>query len=366
MIRFKTFVSSCTLFVVLFGLLYVLFPNQLFIQNKEDTFETKSSTVAMNSSSSMAPIMTPSSPYHHYNEPPKNVKHPTVRKTDLIYDTHRNTPPIVNEEYNTIFFLVAKAGSSEWIRFFLRLINDHTWCSNKNIHDTKKNGLKYLSDYTMEEARQMMIDPKWNKAIFVRHPKPRVLSAFLDKAVSKTDMFIEHYCDAYRRHGKDFEECLNNHENFEFFIKEIIPTLSLNVHWRTIYSRVDEKWWPYINYVGYMESLSDHAKTFLQSIHSNIDGISAWDKIGKSGWSDNERSCKNVVNATGEFLAQRDKIHTMNARQKMLEFYTPELEKIIEDYYWDDLNNQYFQFKPIKLFDNNNNNSLLFDKDDRI
>ena len=332
---------------------FVIPHNTLSIPEDADTFQNKRGSPFI-----VDPTPSPTLPYsyHNYNNPPKNVKHPIVTKNDLIYDAHRNTPPIVNEEYNTIFFQVAKAGSSEWTRFFLRLSNDSTWCSSERIHDTKKNGLKYLSDYTMEEARQMMIDPKWNKAIFVRHPKPRVLSAFLDKAVARSLFFTKTICKAYQKHdGKNIDDCLKYHENFDFFVKEIIPTNSLNVHWRTIYSRVDEKWWPYINYVGYMESLSDHAKTFLESIHSNIDGISAWDKIGKSGWSNNERRCKNAVNATGAFLAQQDIHHTTNARQKMLNFYTPELEKFIEDYYWDDLNNPYFQFKPIQLFEEDDN-----------
>jgi hypothetical protein len=296
-------------------------------------------------------ISSQNSHYNNFIDPPENVTiHPVINNKDIIYKPSRNTVPIVNEEYNVIFFQVAKAASSEWTRFFIRLNNDPTWCSNSQLHDSDTNGLKYLSDYSREEAREMMTDPKWTKAIFVRHPKPRILSAFLDKAYDHSINFITKVCGAYWFNGKNFEECLDRHENFEFFLREITTTLSDNVHWRSIYSRIDQKWWPYINYIGHMESISEDARWLLKHLYSNIDGTSAWDKIGKSGWSENERDCNSTVAAKGEFLAKRDIRHTTSARDKMLQYYTPELERFVEEHYSDDLNNPYFDFEPLQLF----------------
>jgi hypothetical protein len=79
---------------------------------------------------------------------------------------------------------------------------------------------------------------------------------------------------------KRYDECVKNHFDFEFFLKEITTTLPDHVHWRSIYSRIDEKWWPYINFIGPMDNLSGNAKALLKYIHSNISGKSAWDKIG--------------------------------------------------------------------------------------
>merc|ERR1719453_1764857 len=100
-----------------------------------------------------------------------------------------------------------------------------------------------------------------------------------------------------------------------------------------------------------MESMSEDARWLLKRVYSNIDGISAWDRIGKSGWSDNERDCNSTAGADGEFLAQRDVRHTTRARDKMLGYYTPELERFVEEHYSDDLNNPYFDFEPVQLFD---------------
>ncbi len=284
---------------------------------------------------------------------PKSGKPPKLLKSDIIYNARRNTVPIVNEEYNIIFFQVAKVASSEWSRFFIRLQNnddDTKWCSKDRIHDPRQNGLKYLTDYPIREARKMMLSPDWTKAIFVRHPKPRILSAFLDKAVEKSDHFTQETCKIYWAKGKSYEDCMNHHKEFDFFLHEITTTLKDNVHWRSIYSRVDEKWWPYINYIGNMDNLSEDAKALLQSVHSNKTGVSAWEKIGTSGWSDNERDCESTILSDGEFLAKRDVIHTTRAREKMLKYYTPNLEKFVEDQYADDLDNIFYDFDQIQLF----------------
>mmetsp|Transcript_16980 Transcript_16980/g.25361 ORF Transcript_16980/g.25361 Transcript_16980/m.25361 type:complete len:338 (-) Transcript_16980:154-1167(-) len=275
---------------------------------------------------------------------------PEITEDDIIYNLARNTVPIVNEEYKIIFFQVAKIASSEWTRFFIRLNKDPNWCTNERIHDREVNGLKYLTDFTKSDAEEMMTNTEWTKAIFVRHPKPRILSAFLDKAVERSHHFEETTCKAYSKKGGDLDDCLENHKEFSWFLKHITTTLPENVHWRSISSRIDEKWWPHINFVGYMESLSDDAKSLLQSIHSNVSGKSAWDEIGKFGWSDNERSCDNTVQSDGEFLAQRDARHKTSARDKMLMYYTPGLENFVERHYAEDLNTPYFQFDEVQLF----------------
>jgi Fe-S cluster biosynthesis and repair protein YggX len=274
---------------------------------------------------------------------------PTLEQSDLIYNLARNTVPIVIEEYNLIFFLVAKAASSEWLRFFLRLEGNHRWCSNENIHDNEQNGLKYLSHYPIEKAQEMMTSPKWTRAIFVRNPKPRILSAFLDKAVAHSKHFVASNCATFAGTGGNHTYCIEHHTEFEFFLYNITTRLGKNVHWRSIYSRVDEKWWPWINYVANMEHLSEDAEHFLRTIKSKVDGVSAWDRIGKTGWSSDERHCDSLGNSS--FLAMKDTRHKTNALDHMREYYTPKLERFVEVHYADDFNNPFFKFSDIKLFD---------------
>lgn len=281
---------------------------------------------------------------------------PNLTANDLVYNFARNTVPLVIEEYNLIFFLVAKAASSEWLRFFLRLQGSDKWCSPGNIHDHKQNEMKYLSHYSLQEAQEMMTSPKWTRAIFVRNPKPRLLSAFLDKAIAHTTNFKYNSCQSFANVGGDLDYCIEHHEEFEFFLYNITTRLGKNVHWRSIYSRIDEKWWPWINYIANMENLSEDAEHFLRTIKSKIDGVSAWDRIGKTGWSDNERHCDSLGNSS--FLAMKDSKHQTNARDKMRQYYTPQLERFVETHYADDFNNPYFKFSEIKLFDEDDEESL--------
>ena len=273
---------------------------------------------------------------------------PKLKSTDLIYNGRRNTVPLVIQEYNLIFFLQAKVASTEMVRFFMRLENKTEWC-NATIHANVKGTMTLLSDYSLDEAQSMMIDPKWKKAMFVRNPKPRILSAFLNRFVVLRDRFITKTCPQYARlGGKNVTECIEavKREDFSFFLKEITTVNHENVHWRSIYSTVEEKWWPWIDEIYEMGDNSEVFKTFLQSIKSNIDGVSAWDRTGKTGWGEYEVDC----NGDHAFMEKKDSRHATDANSKMRQYYTPDLEKFVEQRYADDLNNPYFQLTPIKLY----------------
>lgn len=284
----------------------------------------------------------------------QGIRHPFLKPTDLIYNHSRNTVPFVNEEYNLVFFLTAKVASTEFVRFFARLEGNPNWCGT-NIHHPQQHKLRFLNTYTLDEAHEIMTSPKWKKVIFVRHPKARLLSAFLDKAIQYSKRFTLEYCVAYKRKGGSYDQCVKEHEKFDFFLRKITQTLHEDVHWRTIYSRIDEKWWPYIDFIGNMDNLANDAKTFLSSIHSNIDGVSAWDKIGTHGWSGakNNGNCTINIQSQLPFLGHgRDKSHTTgaSAEEKMKRYYTPDLERFVERQYADDLNNPFFQFDPLILY----------------
>lgn len=284
----------------------------------------------------------------NFRQPPdSSVELPILEKTDLIYDKSRNTVPMVNEEFKVVFFQVAKAASSEWTRFFARLAGNPSWCAHY-VHDNEVNGIKRLNDFSKKEAQKIMTDPTWTKAIFVRNPKTRLLSAFLDKFIAHSKTFANSFCQSYHNNGGDYQDCVENHEKFDFFIHNITTISWENVHWRPIYSRIDEKWWPYLNYVANMEHMSEDAQHFLESIHSTKDGVSAWDRIGKTGWSDNERDCNTM--GTKAFLAKKDVVHSTNAEEKLRGFYTPELEKFVEEHYAQDFNNPYFHFSPLHIY----------------
>ena len=123
-------------------------------------------------------------------------------------------------------------------------------------------------------------------------------------------------------------------------------------HWYKrypIYPRIDEKWWPNINFIGNFENLSSDTEKFLRSVHSE-DGVSAWERYGKTGWSHDPRGCKEIGDQPFLGAKAKDSKHNTDAKSKFLEYYTPELEIIVEEKYKADLNNNYFKFSPLQLY----------------
>ncbi len=146
------------------------------------------------------------------------------------------------------------------------------------------------------------------------------------------------------------KECLGRHDDFGFFLSNISTANNMNEHWRSSMSYIDEKWWPWITYIGNVEHGSQDVIPFLKAIKSNKDGVSAWDRIGKTGWSGQERM--GVCNGTDAFLSNGgNNRHATHAHDKMLQYYTPELERFVEEHYADDLNNPYFDVGDVKLFE---------------
>jgi len=274
-----------------------------------------------------------------------------LKEDDIIY-ANNGFPifsPVVIEEYKTIFFIVAKDGATAWKRMLIRMTGRPDWCV-PCIHPPEVNKLKRLYDYPIVKAQKMMTSPEWTKAIFVRNPMERVLSAFLDKAVAHTDLFADQWCKTYEKKGGILDDCIEYHEDFNFFIKNITTVWPTNTHWFPIYPRIDEKWWPFVDFIGNFENLNGDAEKFLQSIHSK-DGISAWDRWGKTGWSDNDRGCnKKLGNQPFLGVGAKEKQHSTNASEKLLKYYTPELEKFVKEKYEMDYNNPYFKFSPLELF----------------
>ena len=92
----------------------------------------------------------------------------------------------------------------------------------------------------------------------------------------------------------------------------------------------------------------------------SIDGVSAWDRIGNHGWGANFKQCvcENSKDSRS-FLAAKPKGHKTGASnlKKEKKFYTPEIERIVEERYVKDLHNPYFRFEEIKIF--NTSESLL-------
>jgi hypothetical protein len=143
-----------------------------------------------------------------------------VDKNDYIYSSScYDCAPIVVKEYKLLFFSVPKVACTTFKFLFRRIQGVEDWDnqdSNLGLpHNPKYNNLKYLSDYSLQEASVMMTSPDWTRAIFVREPKERFLSAFLDKAVANYGLFTTEQCctDAMQCKIDNYDNNNNNNNS---------------------------------------------------------------------------------------------------------------------------------------------------------
>ncbi|CAG2202540.1 CHST9 [Mytilus edulis] len=113
----------------------------------------------------------------------KTCKHKLDKK--IIEQLEYNpSSPIVVPKYKLIFFWSAKSACTYWKRLmqFIQGIN-------KTILHDPRSGLKNLNMFNKCTIMEMMHDEQWLKAVFVREPRERILSSYLDKGQHRHVMY---------------------------------------------------------------------------------------------------------------------------------------------------------------------------------
>eukprot|EP00804_Cyclotella_cryptica_P026537 CCRYP_015381-RA/>CCRYP_015381-RA protein AED:0.03 eAED:0.03 QI:83/1/1/1/1/1/2/889/212 len=103
--------------------------------------------------------------------------------TDSLYHHYNmSTTPIVLESHKLLLFTIEKVGSTVLRQLMRRMMghDDYDFHGGGIPHVFPKNGLRYLHQYSLEEAREMLVSDEWVRAMFVRDPKERALSGIFD------------------------------------------------------------------------------------------------------------------------------------------------------------------------------------------
>jgi hypothetical protein len=256
-----------------------------------------------------------------------------VQPHDFVYERQAgrwDSAPIVLERYKLIFFTTPKVACTTFKQLFRRMMHQPDWNSQDPIrrlpHNPQYNGLVYLWNYPIHEANAIMTSPDYTRAIFVRDPKSRFLSAFLDKGVANFGNFIQHKC------CPTTNDCAESAKTSEGFL-DLIQNCS-DPHWDPQNCRMEPKYWPYINFVGHLEQISHDGPALLQR-------IGAWDDYGRFGWG-------RYGNST-LFSSSQNQNHATKSSDKVWQWLTPSLERKIETFYEADYQNPLFQFEMMNL-----------------
>ena len=279
-----------------------------------------------------------------------NDDEPFLEITDLIYTPARWGNPLVVKEYKLVFFTLPKVACTEWKLLFRRMLGLPEWGKSiprQGLHDPLKNDLMYLSNYTMEEAQEMLTSEEWTRAVFVREPKERVLSAFLNKFVQEPRFYIQKCCQlrffsSFSDPNEERQRCKHkkNDGDFVYFLNRTLDCP--NPHWTPQVEAIDSKWWHQMTFVGHMSDVATDAEKLLKQITSSTNGTSAWDDYGKTGWG---------VNGSTAFMVRDTARHATNAHDKLKKYYTPCTEKFVERHWAKEWNQNEFQFEKFHLFE---------------
>lgn len=243
--------------------------------------------------------------------------------------------PVVIESHHLIFFTTPKIGCTVFKMLFQRMMNIPHWSNATNsdrIHDPDQNGLRYLYDYPESTAQSMLTSHNWTKAVFVRDPKTRLLSAFLDKAIN-TDYMLRHCCRHFRmtNHVIPCREGFNSRNiTFADFVFGVIPKCR-DPHWEAQANRIPQKYWPHIDFIGHMESIAADTKRLLEM-------VGAWNTYGANGWHGGSIFADTVVS------------HATDSSTRLREYYTPELETAVEEFYKKDYEHPLLNLTRIRIF----------------
>ncbi len=231
-----------------------------------------------------------------------------------------DSSPIVIQSHKLIFFPVPKVADTLWLMLLRRLMGMENW---KSLDVDSFDGLARLSDFTIEQATEMMNSPEYTRATFLRDPKDRFLSTFVDKVMS-SDASIKQSC------CPEGDNCLLNYQTMKGFAN-LIQTCE-NKHWIPMSSWIDLKFVPTLNFVGHLENAEADARSFLER-------IGAWESIGASGWGEHGNE---AIFATKDTLTDLTASDISGSWDLMSKVFTPRLESTLEQYYEVDYSIQEF------------------------
>jgi hypothetical protein len=241
-----------------------------------------------------------------------------------IYQPGYDEAPIVIEKYQLLIFTVPKVGCTVLKQLARRIAGQRDWLrEDEGIHSPQTSGLRYLNHYPLKKANDMMTSKEWTRLILTRDPKERVLSAFLDKAVGNKGVYVRDHCCPETR------DCIPN--TFKQFLTLI--TSCDDPHWRPQTYRMESEYWPFVNFVGRLETAAQHVKVLLQR-------VGAWDEYGKTGWG--------IYGNTSIFESSAVR-HTTGSSSRLQDYYTPSLESKVEQLYRNDYASPYFSLSKTTI-----------------
>jgi len=196
---------------------------------------------------------------------------------------------------NFLYCGIPKCGVSRWRRLIRRVSGIVTWQDNL-AHNPAKNGLQYIADIakqSTQEAEALLNDPRVYTFVIVRSPYTRLLSGWLDK--------------------RGFPQ---------FKLPQTFPAF---VYWavRQTDDQINEHFKPMTSFCGMTEGL-------------RFDAVYRIEEIGT--WGPQLVRKLNITDSTatgwgGSFFRSKNQVHNHFSDQRLTEYYTDELMRVVAERY---------------------------------
>ncbi len=208
------------------------------------------------------------------------------------------------ERHKLILFPISGVGDSDWRRLIRRIMGFSDWKEDERQFD----GLVYLSDFNHTQASELMTRHDYTRAIFVREPKLRLLSTYLERVQpDRGESFRDLCCQGLRR-------CMRTEDiSFDFFVETIRDCDE--PFWRPQIYRMEPKYWKFVNFVGHYQSIRHDTERLLTK-------LGLWDLFGKTGWG----------GKTGEGDAIFTNISYIHNETLVRNYLTPLAEKMAQKF----------------------------------
>ncbi|KAH7642112.1 chondroitin 4-sulfotransferase-like protein [Dermatophagoides farinae] len=283
--------------------------------------------------------------YHHYEHDDGSNK--TI-SDKYKYCSTRTCPLLVNDNHRLVTCFVQKIASTTIKRLYLYLRNQNLSAidSNDTINQSSIEPVDNLSNFHFKSNDQLYrISPtflvhsreaQYYKAIFVRHPFVRVVSAFKDKAERQPEeeqYFYERYWNPLldKLHGKQHDPTLR--VTFKEFVDELLlPTdpYQYDEHWAPIWTRC-EPCLVHYDFIGKLETSEEDFRNFKSRVNGKLINVTVWENL-------NEQFSSPIKNNASSLLlkkCQRQRLKYAETIRYLSQLSSKSLIELYKRYYLD-------------------------------
>ena len=241
---------------------------------------------------------------------------------------------------------IPKVGITQWIKFARFVLGAADY---QSMAYRKADFQMYTFDkFSPDVQKEIWTDPSWTKAIFLRHPAERLLSAYLNKVDSRLPQSqrgnVSSFANWIQSLDQDVQPKCQNQTG---------PSWCFDPHWRPqVYScGIQHGTLPNFDFVGRMDHAAPHSKALLERVglweshgihYTTTPDVDRADlclieppNVGRQQYNDKNNTTKLIRSGFQQDVRAKADHHTTNSKSKLDRYFTatPHLWEMVQRMY---------------------------------